>query len=296
MLSLPGFAGADVIVRFGGMVSTVNVRMAAPEFAPWSVARTTNECGPSASAAAVNGDVQSANGPASTLHSMSTAVASTTANSIVGVVSVVMLGGPTVMVTSGGMVSTVNARFADVTFVASSVARTTNSCGPCDRFEAANGDAHAANAPPSRLHSGDPTWPVTVNSNAAFAERMTPLGPLVIVTTGPTVSIVQTCVMVVALPNGSGAFTTNVCPPSGSRLARRFSSVCGDVQLANALPSSEHSVVASVSVVNANVGVASFDNTGGVAVNARFGAVASTFHVRVAGVASTVPFPPFARR
>ena len=70
VLSLVGPEGPAVIVVSGGVVSTVNDRLAgdASVLPAASVARTSNVCAPSARAAVVNADQQDANAAASTRH------------------------------------------------------------------------------------------------------------------------------------------------------------------------------------------------------------------------------------
>src|SRR5918996_1377403 len=122
--------GACEIVVCGAAVSTVIARLAGlvSVLPAASVARTSNVCAPSASAAVVCGDVQAANTAASTRH-WKLAPASLE-NPNVGVESFVSPVGPESIVVCGAAVSTVIARLAGLVSVlpAASVARTSNVC------------------------------------------------------------------------------------------------------------------------------------------------------------------------
>jgi hypothetical protein len=170
-LVVPG--GPEVIVVSGGVVSTVNERLAGDGsgFAAASIARTAKVCGPSVNALVVKGDVHDLNAAPSTLHSNVEPV-SLEEKPNCGVGLVVSPLGPESMDVSGGPVSTVKDALAGVAsvFPAASLARTWNVCGPSPNAGGVSGDVHGANAAESMLHSklavpsGDENWNVGVES------------------------------------------------------------------------------------------------------------------------------------
>src|SRR5437763_1777230 len=86
-----------------------------------------------------------------------------------------------------------------------------------------------------------------------------------------------------AFPARSMALTRNVCDPNDS-----FGNVCGDVQLLNAWPSTEHLRVDCDSEdLNLNVGVRSWVFPDGPEMIVVLGATVSTVNVLEAGVEST---------
>ena len=89
------------VVTSGAAVSTVNETMAGDwSKTPAAVARTSNVCGPSESAAVVCGEVQPPNSPASTRH-WKNEFASEEVNANSGVWSLVTPDGADVIVVSG---------------------------------------------------------------------------------------------------------------------------------------------------------------------------------------------------
>src|SRR6185436_20216819 len=87
---------------------------------------------------------------------------------------------------SGALHATVQLRVAVVTLPAASVARTANWCAPARRLTA-TGLAHAAIAPPSKLHAGLPSLTVNANTTRGPLVAAAP-GPWVNTTSGETVS------------------------------------------------------------------------------------------------------------
>jgi hypothetical protein len=244
---------------------------------------------PSDSVAVVNGDMHAANAPLSTWQAI--AVASVTVNARVGVLSLVGFGGPLVIVTTGGVVSTLQLLVSVAVLPAASVACTVNWWPPSPRAEIVRGDVQTASGPPSRLHASATAPPPEVNAKVAVVELVAAGGPLVIATVGATVSIVQLNDAVAALPTGSVARTVKVWLPS----ARLLVSNAG-VHATNAPPSTAHSNVAVASVeVNPKLAVALFDGSAGRCVIVTSGAVASTVQVRVTGDGSTCPVWSLAR-
>ena len=117
VVSVLDAAGPEVIVVSGGVVSTVNPRLAgvASVFPCSSVARTSKVCAPSANAAVVVGELHADHAPPSTRHS--NVAPASEVNENVGVLSPVVPLGPAVIVVSGAVgsdVSTVKDRLAGV--------------------------------------------------------------------------------------------------------------------------------------------------------------------------------------
>ncbi|HSR99754.1 MAG TPA: hypothetical protein VLM79_22025 [Kofleriaceae bacterium] len=114
--------GASSNASPGAVPSTVNVVAPVPGLPAASVARTVTVWAPSASDAAVNGEMQVARGPPSTWHWIDVAPP-VTVNDTLGVRSLV--GDATAAtVTTGGTVSTVNVVASVPGLPAASVART----------------------------------------------------------------------------------------------------------------------------------------------------------------------------
>ena len=189
--------GPAVIVVSGAVVSdvsTVKDRLAGVgSVRPTpSVARTSKTCAPSDRAPVVNGELQDANAAASTRHS-NVEPASVAVNVNVGVPSPVVPLGPAVIVVSGAVVSTVNARVAGEASALPrpSLARTSNVCAPSDSAPVVNGveqDANAAAVDPAReggagLVGGEGERRRAVGRRAR--------GPAVIVVSGGVVSTVN---------------------------------------------------------------------------------------------------------
>ena len=254
-----------------------------------SIARTWKVCAPPVSAAVVNGELQLANGAASTRHSKRDP-GSVAENANVGVGTFVRPSGPPASAVSGGVVSTVSARTAGEasTFVAGSVARTSNVCAPSARANVA-GELHAANAAPSTRHSNVEPASVAVNANVGVVVFVGPTGPLVIAVSGAIVSTVK---VVLAgsgstLPKSSIAWTANVCVPS-----LRTSVANGDAHGENDAVSVRHSNAAPGSEVNANVGVATFVGSLGPLVSIVSGGITSCSSTQIAAtVARRVAAP-----
>jgi hypothetical protein len=117
----------------GGTVSTVHDRDAgeASTLPAGSVARTANECDPSASPEYARGDVHAAHSPLSIRHS-NDEPASDEENANDALVSFVSPAGPPEIDVTGGVVSIVQFQVGGEgsTLPAPSVARTENACAP----------------------------------------------------------------------------------------------------------------------------------------------------------------------
>jgi hypothetical protein len=98
---------------------------------------------------------------------------------------------------------------------APSIARTEKVCDPFPSPEYDLGEVHAAQAPPSRLHSNEPDS-VEPNVNEAPADVTVPLGPSVIVVSGavPSTVHVHSAGDGSATPAVLRARARNVCGPS----------------------------------------------------------------------------------
>ena len=193
VVSVLDAAGPEVIVVSGGVVSTVNPRLAgvASVFPCSSVARTSKVCAPSANAAVVVGDVHADHAPPSTRHS--NVAPASEVNENVGVLSPVVPLGPAVIVVSGAVgsdVSTVKDRLAGVGSVrpTPSVARTSKTCAPSDSAPVVNGELQDANAAASTRHSKVAPASVAVKENVGVLSLVVPLGPAVMVVSGGVVS------------------------------------------------------------------------------------------------------------
>jgi hypothetical protein len=213
----------------------------------------------------------------------------------VGVATFVGPLGPAVIVVSGARVSTVNDRVAGVASVlpAVSIARTSKVWSPSASEESVSGDVQLVHAPPSTRHSNvEPPWSAE-NAKSGVASGVGPLGPLSIVVCGAVVSRVKEREAGVGsvFPAASVARTSKVCGPS----ARAFS-VRGDVQLAQAPPSTRHSNVApGSSAEKVKAGAPALVRPLGPLSIVVCGAAVSTVKLREAGVASTLPAVSVAR-
>ena len=149
---------------------------------------------------------------------------------------VVVAGGPESIVVCGAFVSTVNERLAGVgsTLPAASHARTSNVYAPSASAEVVCGETQVANAAAPTRHSKVDAGSLE-NANVGVESLVGPLGPESIVVSGAVASTENERVAGVpsTLPAASVAWTAKVCAPSPSAAV-----VCGDVQLANAPPSS----------------------------------------------------------
>ena len=166
------------IVGRDTVVSTVKVRVAglASVLPAASVARTSNVCGPSASAAVVWGEVQVVK--ASSSMRQSKLAPGSEENSNVGVASRVRPLGPVSIVVCGALVSTVIVRLAGVASVlpAASVARTSNVCVPSASAAVVCGELQALKAALSTRHSKLAPGSEE-NSNVGVASRGQAVGP-----------------------------------------------------------------------------------------------------------------------
>ena len=142
----------------------------------------------------------------------------------------------------------------------------------------------AANAAPSSLHSKVPAS-VEVKSKLAEVELLTAGGVEVSVVSGAVVSMVHVKLagVVSAFPAASRARTNNVWLPS-DRPAR----ASGVVHATKAAPSRLHSKVPASFEVNVKLAEVELLTAGGVEVRVVLGAMVSTVHVKLAGVASTL--------
>jgi len=218
-----------------------------------SATRTKNVCVPPPSGELVNGEVHAENVPMSIAHSI-----------VVGLPVVVnvnvgrlLLGSGVafVIVTVGPIVLTVNERVALDEFPAASVTTTSNTCAPSGRFVVgANGEVQATSGLLSKWHMIVAGAPAVLNANGGFCTFVGPLGPLVIVTVGATVSTRIVRLSLFVLFAASETWTVNVCEPSTSAADWN-----GDVQVANAPLSTLHWIeVGLPAVVNVHAGVLSF--------------------------------------
>ena len=138
----------------------------------------------------------------------------------VGVESLVVSGGPDVMLVSGGVVSggvveTLKLLAAGELsrLPAASVARTSNVCGPSARAAAVKGDVHSLNPPPSTLQANVAPGSGDENENVGVLSSVGPDGPAVIVVSGAAVSTVKLLPAgeLSRLPAASVARTSNLC-------------------------------------------------------------------------------------
>jgi hypothetical protein len=282
VLSFDTAAGSVLIVMAGGVVSTVKLFVVTEAELPTaSVTRTVIVWAPSATAAAVNGDAHVANVPASTWHWISVG-APPVVKVTVGVVSFDRADGCVLRVTVGGVVSTRNgAVVADPALPAASVATTVIVCVPSATVEAVNGEVHAASAPASTRHwivCGAPAVVKVAVGVASFDEAD---GSAVNVTVGGAVSIANVPVEACEeLPAPSVTRTVSVWLPSASA-----PDVNGELHAAKVPASTWHWItVGEPAVVNAIVGVVSFDSAAGSTVIVTVGATVSIVNVLVVAV------------
>ncbi|XSF08636.1 hypothetical protein VZP55_30365 [Myxococcus faecalis] len=277
-------------------MSTVHVRVAgvASTLPALSRARTCKVWLPCDSPVYVIGSVQPVKVAPSSAHSYVTPL-SLESKSNVASVEAVVPDGPLTMVVSGATVSTVHVRVAGVpsTLPALSRARTASVWLPWDRLLNVAGEVHAANVPPSRLHSKSAGVSVEVKANVALFEFVVPVGPEVMLVSGATVSTVQVRLAGVAskLPAASTARTCKVWLPCD-----KPGKVTGSVHAAKGAPSSEHWYVTASSLeLKSNVALALFVRPLGPLTMVVSGATVSTTQVRLAGVGSTLPAASRAR-
>src|SRR4051794_5306703 len=177
----------------------------------------------------------------------------------------------------GGLVSMKIAREAGLPsgLPTESTARTSKVWLPRVSAGAVNGDGHAANAPPSTLHSNVEPGLLDSNAHVGVVSLVGPSGPEVIVVSGVVVSITKVRdAAVPVLPAESVARTWNVWLPPASVAA-----VNGESQSANASASTRHSNAASASDVKLNVGVVSLPGLTGPPVIVVAGAAVSITNV-----------------
>src|ERR1043166_1926646 len=260
------------------------------EFLAASVPRTVTVWAPSVSAAGVNGEVHAANAPLSTWHWIT--VAPVTVNATLGVLSLVGVV-TAVTLTTGGVVSIVQWNDAVEALPTMSVARTVKLWAPSARLAVVNSEVHAANAPPSTSQANAAVASPELNPNVPVAVFDSAAGLEVIITDGGVASTVQLLVAGVGStrPEVSRARTAKLCAPSPRVNAR------GEVQAANAAPSSEHcSVAVGSGEWNANVtSAAVVEPAAGPEVITVSGAVESTVQLSIAGVGSALPAASTAR-
>src|SRR5665647_499330 len=184
------------------------MRMSLPVLPAASVTCTSKVWPPGArSGIAVNGETHAANGFASNRHSVSVGMPPLR-NVNVGDGSLVGPDGPDRIVTVGAIVSTVNVRLSVAVLSARSRTRTVKVCMPCVRVDVLNGDVHGANEPPS-IRQSIVFAPDVVNVNIGESLFVSPVGPPVIVTLGPTVSTLKFRMSRFELPAASVARTMN---------------------------------------------------------------------------------------
>ena len=194
-------------------------------------------------------------------------------------------GGAEVMVTSAGVVSTIQSQVAGGPVLpAASVAVTAKAWAPSARSMAVNGLVHGAGVPASRVHV-KPLAPGAVKVIEASGSMVGSIGASVMVTVGATVSTVQPSEPVEVLPAGSVAVTEKLWGPSVRPVA-----VDGEVQ-AVGVPASRVQVKVAVASGEENSMVASGSLVGSVGA-ARIvtpGGVVSSVQVAVAGTGSVAP-------
>ena len=257
-----------------------------------SRARTWKVCAPRASAGTVRGDVQSANGAASTRHSK--VAPGSLVNPNVGVVSIVCAGGTEASVVSGAVASIVNVWVAGVAsrLPAWSVAHTEKVCAPSARAGVVYGEEQETIAAASTWHSNVANSPGTAKPKVGVESFPGDGGTALIVVSGAEVSTVKALEAGVAstLPASSVARTWNVCAPPASA-----GEVIGEAQGANAPPSMLHWNVEVSFAEKRNSGVESFVCAGGPRSIVVCGAAVSTVSARLAGVGSALPASSLAR-
>jgi hypothetical protein len=178
---------------------------------------------------------------------------------------------------------------------APSVACTLKVCGATLSPLYACGLVQAVKVAPSSEHWKLEPASVEVNEKLALVDVVGFVGFAVIVVSGGVVSVALIVQLELAgdgsgLPAASVARTWNVCPPTARPLY-----CCGLEQAVNGALSSEHVKLAPASELKVNdavVAVVGFDGPEAIVVS---GAPVSTVHVWIAGVASVLPAPSFAR-
>jgi hypothetical protein len=150
---------------------------------------------------------------------------------------------------------------------------------------------HGAKGPPSELHSKRAAESFEVNAKVATGVETIAAGACVIVVSTSRIVQVRLAGVASVFPAASVARTWNVCEPTASP-----EYAAGDVQAANAPPSSAHANDEPPSLdVNDNVAPCANVVAAGALVIVVSGASVSTVQVRDAGVGSTLPAPSFAR-
>ena len=256
-----------------------------------SVARTSNVCGPSPNGPTLYGLSHCCQSSLSSLHSNSTPAS--LVNAKCALVLELVEGGASVMVTRGGVVSTVIVRLAGLASVLPvwSVARASKVCGPSVSAAVVCGEVQAVNASVSTRH-----WKLAPdslpNANVAVGSPVRPSGPALIVVWGALVSTVMVRLAGLAsvLPAASVARTSKVWGPSVSAAV-----VCGELQAVSAAESTRHSNVALDSEENSNVGVESPVSPLAPVSMVVSGGVVSIVQVWLAGVGSTLSAASMAR-
>ena len=234
-IAVPAPSTVESIVTTGGVASTVQLTLAVVAFPTPSVAVTSNVRRPSARPPSPCGLAHPGCGTPSnwqvTLSGPASAAVKPTVIASVGVAppGEIAVPAPSIVesiVTTGGVVSTVQLTFAVLEFPTPSVAVTANVCSPSPRPASPCGLAHPGCGTPSN-------WQVTLSGPASVAVNPTviasvgvappggiavPLPSIVesIVTTGGVPSTVQLTLAESAWPTSSVVVTCNVCSPSAS--------------------------------------------------------------------------------
>src|SRR3954469_24910904 len=178
-------------------------------------------------------------------------------------------------------------------FPAASVARTSKVWLPSASAAVVCGLVQALQLPPSTRHSNVEPASDEWNVNAGVAVLSSAGGAESIVVSGAVRSIVHVSVAGVAsvFPAGSVARTSKVWLPSASAAGG-----CGPGHDDHAPPSTRHSKVEPGSLaLNAKLGVVLLEGLGGLVSIVVCGAVTSTVHVKLAGVASVLAAGSVAR-
>ncbi len=256
------------------------------------MARTATVWEPSDRAERVTGEVHDCHGPPSLLHS-TVALGSSTVNDTEADVAEVRAGGPAVMVTTGATPSTVQVRVAaGPVLPAASVAVTEKVCGPLPSEPSGQGEAQGWAGPPSSTQEKlDASLAVKPNVDAPIPT--VPVGPLVMLAVGATVSTVQVRESGVgsARMPAATARTARTCAPWPSAVA-----VQGLVQGRNAPPSSRHSKVTGASgEVKVTEALAVLTRPVGPEVMTVSGGSVSTVQVHVAPGAGALTLPAASR-
>jgi hypothetical protein len=205
--------GVDAIVLFGGTVSTVQALLAvAPVLPAASVERTPKVWAPFGSPEYEAGLVHVENAPPSRRH-WKLSPGSLSANTKLALVRLVGFAGPEAMAgAGGGVVSIVHEKaVGPPVWLSESVARTLKVWLPSGVAPKVSGLVQGANALVSSWH-----WKVLgllfdVNVKVGLTWFEGFGGPVVIVTTGLTVSTVQVNGFVIEFPAASVPLSVNVC-------------------------------------------------------------------------------------